>query len=62
MILVQFGAGDRAQPRCTVSLRAEDALRLQAGELTPQAAFMQGLVKLEGDLAFAMQVGTALFL
>jgi hypothetical protein len=61
-IRVQFGEADPMKPRTTVSLRAEDALRLQAGELTPQAAFMQGLVKLEGDLAFAMQVGTALFL
>jgi len=61
VVLVQFCAGERAQPRCTVSVRAEDALRLQSRELTPQAAFMQGLVRLEGDLAFAMQVGTALF-
>jgi SCP-2 sterol transfer family len=61
-VRVQFGKADPMQPRTTVSLRAEDALRLQAGELTAQAAFMQGLVKLEGDLAFAMQVGTALFL
>ena len=62
VVVVQFGTGERTQPRCTVTVRAEDALRLQARELTPQAAFMQGLVRLEGDLAFAMQVGTALFL
>jgi putative sterol carrier protein len=59
--VVQFGAGERAASRCTVSVRAADAARLQAGELTPQAAFMQGLVRLEGDMAFAMQVGATLF-
>src|SRR5262249_5458863 len=62
VVVVQFGSGERTEPRCIVSVRAEDALRLQARELTPQAAFMQGLVRLEGDLVFAMQVGTALFL
>jgi hypothetical protein len=59
-IQVQLGPGDRTPPRCTIRVRAEDARRMQAGELPPQIAFMQGLVKLEGDLAFAMQVGAAL--
>lgn len=61
-ILVQFGPGERTVPRCTLRLRVEDAHRLGSGELSPQAAFLQGLVKLEGDLAFAMQVGAALFM
>lgn len=60
-IVVQFGQGERAAPRCTISMRADHARRLQSGELAPQAAFMQGLVKLQGDVAFAMQVGAALF-
>ena len=60
-VQVQFGTGDRTPPRCTLRMRAEDARRLQAGELAPQAAFLQGLVKLEGDVALAMQVG-AVFL
>src|SRR3989442_7508410 len=53
MILVQFGAGDCAQPRCTVSLRAEDALRLQAGELTPQAGLIARLLQVDGELPLA---------
>lgn len=61
-VVVQFGRGQSAEPRCVLSMRAADARRMQAGELPPQAAFMQGLVKLEGDLAFAMQVGAALFM
>jgi hypothetical protein len=60
-VVVQFGGGERATPRCTVRLRAADAARLQAGELMPQAAFMQGLVQLDGDMAFAMQVAATLF-
>ena len=62
VVHVQFGPGDRTPPRCTLRLRADDARRLQAGELAPQAAFLQGLVKLEGDLAFALQVGAALLM
>jgi len=60
-VVVQFGAEDAPGPRCAVALRAEDARRLQSGQLTPQAAFMQGLARLEGDVALAMQVGAALF-
>jgi hypothetical protein len=47
--------------RCTLSMKAEDALRLQSGELRPEAAFIQGLVKLQGDVTLAMQLGAVLF-
>ena len=62
VVTVQFGGGEASPPRCTLRVKAEDARRLQAGELAPQAAFLQGLVKIEGDLAFAMQVGAALLM
>jgi len=52
---------DGSGTRCTLSLKAEDALRLQSGELRPEVAFMQGLVKLQGDLTLAMQLGAVLF-
>ena len=42
-------------------MKAEDALRLQSGELRPEVAFMQGLVKLQGDITLAMQLGAVLF-
>lgn len=60
-VLVQFGDADATSPRCAVTVRADDARRMQSGELTPQAAFLQGLARLEGDVALAMQVGAALF-
>jgi SCP-2 sterol transfer family protein len=52
---------DGSGTRCTLILKAEDALRLQGGELRPEVAFMQGLVKLQGDLTLAMQLGAVLF-
>ncbi len=52
---------DGSGSRCTLSLKAEDALRLQNGELRPEVAFMQGLVKLQGDITLAMQLGAVLF-
>ncbi len=63
-VTVQFGepGGDPPPPRCTVAMRQADALRMQKGELTPQGAFMQGIVRLEGDVGFAMQLGAVLFL
>lgn len=58
---VEIRLGDGAGSRCTLSLRAEDAMRLQTGELRPEAAFIQGLVKLQGDVTLAMQLGAVLF-
>jgi putative sterol carrier protein len=39
---------------------AGDFAKLQSGELAPQSAFLQGLVKVQGDMGFAMLLGTAL--
>ena len=52
---------DGAGSKVTLALRAEDAIRLQSGELRPEAAFIQGLVKLQGDITLAMQLGAVLF-
>ena len=52
---------DGAGSRVTLALKAEDAIRLQSGELRPEAAFVQGLVKLQGDITLAMQLGAVLF-
>lgn len=60
---VVFGGGEKpAEPRVTIQLPADALAQIQSGKLDPQAAFMQGQVRLAGDMGFAMQVGMALFL
>jgi hypothetical protein len=58
---VEVRLGPEGGSRCTLMLKAEDAIRLQSGELRPEAAFIQGLVKLQGDVTLAMQLGAVLF-
>lgn len=58
-----YFAGERpAEPQATIQMPAEVAARIQSGQLNPQAAFMQGQMKLTGDMGFAMQLGMALFM
>lgn len=60
---VVFGGGEKpAEPRVTIQLPSDALAQIQNGQLDPQAAFMQGQVRLAGDMGFAMQVGMALFL
>ncbi len=62
-VTLHFGSGEPVDPpRTTISLRESDARRLRDGSLDPQAAFLQGLVAISGDMALAIQLGTALFL
>ncbi len=62
-LVLHFGAGEPAiPPQVTISVREDDAAALRAGRLNPQAAFLQGRVKIDGDLALAVQLGSALFL
>jgi hypothetical protein len=59
---LHFGAERAAEPKATVQMPAEVAAKLQSGTLNPQAAFMQGQMRLIGDMGFAMQLGMALAL
>jgi len=46
--------------QCAVTMAKEDYLSLASGQLNLQMAFMQGRLKIAGDVACAMQLG-ALF-
>ena len=62
-VTLHFGDGSPAPtPQTIVTMREGDARRLRDGSLDPQAAFLQGLVGIAGDMALAMQLGAALFL
>src|SRR5688500_2964292 len=52
--LVEDQRGVRDDPELTLTQSYEDAKKIQMGELEAQAAFMQGRVKAEGNMAKLM--------
>jgi len=49
-----FGGAD--QPRTLLKAKIEDYVAIQQGRINGQEAFMTGKVRIEGDMAFMMQV------
>ena len=45
---------------CTISMSKDDLESLMAGELNPTSAFMQGKLKVAGDMSIAMQLSQVL--
>ncbi|PHP67270.1 sterol-binding protein [Zhengella mangrovi] len=45
---------------CTIKMDKSDFEDMIAGELDPTAAFMQGKIKIEGDMSVAMQLSSLL--
>jgi putative sterol carrier protein len=44
------------KPDVTVGMAAEDYVKMTTGQLQPVVAFMQGKIKLQGDMNLAMKV------
>jgi len=49
-----------ADADCTITLSKDDLESLMAGELNPTMAFMQGKLKIDGDMSIAMQLSQVL--
>lgn len=45
---------------CTISIAKDDFEAMAAGDLNPTAAFMQGKMKIDGDMSVAMQLAQVL--
>jgi putative sterol carrier protein len=48
--------GDLADAEVTMTQTYEDAMKIQKGELDPNAAFMQGRIKVSGNMAKLMSL------
>ncbi|HHS97013.1 MAG TPA: SCP2 sterol-binding domain-containing protein [Chloroflexi bacterium] len=53
---VKVEEGETASPDLTLSMDAQDLLALSNGKLNPVAAFMQGKLKVSGDMSMAMRL------
>lgn len=56
-ISLRFGRGPET-PQATVTLRSEDVEAMRSGQLQPQQAMLGGRLRIEGDMALAMQVAS----
>ena len=52
--IVEVNSSEEAE--CTLVLTEEDMGLIVSGDLNPVAAFMQGRVKVEGDMSIAMKL------
>jgi hypothetical protein len=53
---VKFGGELQSDPDCTITVGLDTARSMAAGETNPQAAFMSGQIKIEGDMTMVMQL------
>lgn len=44
------------KPDVTIAMVADDYVKMASGELNPVVAFMQGKIKLQGDMSLAMRI------
>lgn len=48
--------GKADKPNVTVGMAAEDYVKMASGEISPVFAFMQGKIRLQGDMSLAMKI------
>ena len=53
---IEVGAGETEKPDITITQNYETAVLLDKGELNPQVAFMEGKVKVKGNLMKVMSL------
>lgn len=53
---IEVGAGEIEKPDVTISQNYEIAVELDKGELNPQVAFMEGKIKVKGNLMKVMSL------
>ncbi|HEY75542.1 MAG TPA: SCP2 sterol-binding domain-containing protein [Thermoflexia bacterium] len=53
---IKVEEGETTTPDLTLSMDARDFLALSKGELSPMNAFMQGKLKVSGDMSMAMRL------
>jgi putative sterol carrier protein len=54
--LLESSLGDAPDPDFTMTLTYDDSVKVQKGELDANAAFMQGRMKVAGNMAKLMQL------
>ena len=54
--LLESQLGEIAEPEITMTLSYDDSVRVQQGELDPNAAFMQGRMKVAGNMGKLMSL------
>jgi putative sterol carrier protein len=54
--LLESQLGDLPDPEITLTVTHEDAMKIQQGELDANAAFMQGRIKVAGNMAKLMSL------
>ncbi len=52
--------GETASPSMTLSMDAQDFVAMSSGELNATSAFMQGKIKIAGDMSLAMRLQSIL--